>query len=291
MWLIFEPQIRSTRFAMKYLFNIATTESKVHFCVKLLDHFPTEYLSFWAEICRISSQTLLRFFHKISTRNCFWKILLKYFGVQGPPLSIYAKFCPSFSNFILSSYYADKFRNHLDKYFHMSLYPVKEAHPKRKHRKRYKEEKHWRSIFEKTRFPVLFALRLRIITPYALGVLIWSFYQTFIIVCIELWLRFEPQNCSTRFAMYFLFIIATTEWNVRFYVKLFDHFQTEFLSVWAEICFLSSQILLGFFPKISTRIFWENVPETSWSPRCSFFHICKILPLFLQFYYEFILRW
>jgi len=52
------------------------------------------------------------------------------------------------------------------------LYPVKEACPKRKHMKRYKEEKPGRSIFGKTSFPVLFALGLGIIMPYSLGVLI-----------------------------------------------------------------------------------------------------------------------
>jgi len=45
------------------------------------------------------------------------------------------------------------------------LYPVKEARPKRKHGKRYKEEKSGRSVFRKTSFPVLFALGLGLITP------------------------------------------------------------------------------------------------------------------------------
>jgi len=46
-------------------------------------------------------------------------------------------------------------------------------------------------------------------------------------VCIEMWLIFESQIRSTRFAMNFLFIIATTEMKVRFCEKLFDHFLTE----------------------------------------------------------------
>jgi len=50
------------------------------------------------------------------------------------------------------------------------LYPVKEALRKRKHGKRYKEEKPGRSIFGKTTFPVLFALGLGFITTYSLGV-------------------------------------------------------------------------------------------------------------------------
>jgi len=54
----------------------------------------------------------------------------------------------------------------------MSLYPVNEARPKIKHRKRYKEEKSGYYVFGKTSFFVLFALGLGIITPYSLGVLI-----------------------------------------------------------------------------------------------------------------------
>ena len=94
------------------------------------------------------------------------------------------------------------------------LYLVKETCPKRKQRKRYKEEKRGRSIFGKTSFLVLFALGLGLITPYSFDVLIWYFYQTFLIVCNELWLRFEPQIRSIRFAMNFLFIIATTKRKV-----------------------------------------------------------------------------
>jgi len=52
------------------------------------------------------------------------------------------------------------------------LYPVKEACPKRKHRKRYKEEKPIRSIFGKTSFALLFALGLEIITPFSLSNLV-----------------------------------------------------------------------------------------------------------------------
>jgi len=125
--------------------------------------------------------------------------------------------------------------------------------PKR-NTKRYKEKKAWRSVFGKTSFPVFFAVG--IITPYSLGILIWNFNETFLIVCIELWLRFVPQTRSTKFAMNYLYIIVVTERNVRFCVKQFNHFLTKYSSVWVEICRVSSQILLGFFHKISTRIFF-----------------------------------
>jgi len=42
---------------------------------------------------------------------------------------------------------------------------------------------------------------------------------------------FEPQIRPSRFAMDVLFIIALTEREVRFPVKLFDYFLTEYLSV------------------------------------------------------------
>jgi len=54
--------------------------------------------------------------------------------------------------------------------FKSRLYTVKEARPKRKHEKKYKEEKQIHSVFEKTSFPVLFALGLGLITPYSLSV-------------------------------------------------------------------------------------------------------------------------
>jgi len=84
---------------------------------------------------------------------------------------------------------------------------------------------------KKISFPVLFVLGLGIIKPYSLAVLISNFYQTFLIVCIDLWPRFEPQIHSTRFAMNFLFINATIERKVCFCVKLFYHFLTEYSSV------------------------------------------------------------
>ena len=99
MWQIFEPQIRLTRFVMNFLFIIATIQRKVRFCVKLFDHFLTEYSSVWAETCRVSSHIQLGFFHKISIRNSFWKMSHKRFSLQGSPLSRFAKFCHSFCNF------------------------------------------------------------------------------------------------------------------------------------------------------------------------------------------------
>ena len=45
----------------------------------------------------------------------------KILSLVGATLSRFAIFCPSFYNFILSSYYAESSEKHLRKYFHMSF--------------------------------------------------------------------------------------------------------------------------------------------------------------------------
>jgi len=87
-------------------------------------------------------------------------------------------------------------------------------------KRRYAKEKPARSVFGK---PVLFSLGLT--TPYSLGVLVWIFYQTFKIVSIEFWLRFEAQIRPTRLAINFLLITARVEGKVRLSVKLFYFFR------------------------------------------------------------------
>ena len=104
----YEPQIRSTRFAMNFVFIIATVARKVRFSVKLFDHFLTEYSFVLTEIFHVLFQILLEFFHKISTRNYIWKMLQKLLALKSAHLSIFVKFYPSFCNFIISSYYAEK---------------------------------------------------------------------------------------------------------------------------------------------------------------------------------------
>jgi len=56
-------------------------------------------------------------------------------------------------------------------------------------KRRYGEEKPERFVFENT---ILFTLGLGLTTPYSLGIFVWNFYQTFFIVSIEFWLRFQP---------------------------------------------------------------------------------------------------
>jgi len=48
-------------------------------------------------------------------------------------------------------------------------------------KRRYREEKTGRFVFEN---PVLFTLSLGLTMPYSFDLLVWNFYQTFVIVCI-----------------------------------------------------------------------------------------------------------
>ena len=89
-------------------------------------------------------------------------------------------------------------------------------------KRRYGGEKPRRFVFGK---PVLFTLALGLTTPYSLGILVWNFYQTFVTVSTEFWLRFEPLNRLRRLAIKFLFITVRAERKVRFCVKLFDFFR------------------------------------------------------------------
>jgi len=89
-------------------------------------------------------------------------------------------------------------------------------------KRRYGGEKPGLSVFGK---PVLFTLGLGLATPYSPGILVWNFYQTFVTVSTEFWLRFEPQIRPTRLAINFLFITAWAERKVRLCVKLFDFFR------------------------------------------------------------------
>ena len=105
------------------------------------------------------------------------------------------------------------------------------------------EEKPGRFVFGK---PVLFTLGQGLTTPYSMGILVWNFYKTFVIVSIEFWHRFEPQIHPTRFAIKCLFTTARAERKVRLCGKLFDFFLGEYSSVWPEICRALSQIQSRF---------------------------------------------
>ena len=131
-------------------------------------------------------------------------------------------------------------------------------------------------------------------TYYALliGYFGLKFYQTFVIVSIEFWRRFQPQINPTRFTVNFLFITTRTDGKVRLCVKVFYFFPR-----WILICLTwnlspfvpnSVEILTWNFRK---KLFRENFLEILCKPKLSSTKTCEISPYFLQFYSESVLRW
>ena len=96
-------------------------------------------------------------------------------------------------------------------------------------KRRYGGEKPGRFVFGK---PVLFTLGLGLTTPYSLGILVWNFYQTFVTVSNEFWLRFEPHIRPTKLAINFLFITARAERMICLCVNLLYFFVGEYSFVW-----------------------------------------------------------
>ena len=73
----------------------------------------------------------------------------------------------------------------------------------------YRLEKPGCFVFGK---PVFSSLNLGLTTPYSLGILVWNFYQTLVIVSIEFWVRSEPHIHPTRFGI-ILFIHLCQGWK------------------------------------------------------------------------------
>ena len=141
-------------------------------------------------------------------------------------------------------------------------------------KKRYGEEKHESFVFGKT---VLFTLGLRLTTTYSLGILVWNFYQTFITVSIEFWLRFEPHIRPTRLAINFLFVTARAERKVRLCVKLFDFFRGWILirlTLNLSRFVPNSVEILGL--SLRKKQFRENFSEILTKPRLSSTETCEI---------------
>jgi len=161
--------------------------------------FLGEYSSIWPQIFRVLFQIQLRLFtwnfRKKLFRENFSEILYK---PRLSPLPKLVKFHHSFCNFILV-------RIALKKFTQLLLYIVctqvrRQVH-KQTTKRRYGEEKLGHFVFEK---PVLFTLRLGPTTPYSLGILVWNFYQTFIIVSIEFWLTWAPHSFHRIFNKFFI---------------------------------------------------------------------------------------
>ena len=148
--------------------------------------------------------------------------------------------------------------------------------------RRYRGEKPGHSVFGK---PVLFTLGLGLTSPYSLGILVWSFYQTFFIVSNYFWLRFEPQIRPTILAINFLFITDRTERKVRVCAQLFDFFRMRILIrlTWNLSRFVpnSVEILTWNFRK---KQFRDNFSEMLCKPRLSSTETCEISHYILKFF-------
>jgi len=194
-----------------------------------------EYSFVWPKICRVLSQIQWRFLRGILGKNYFGRIFQKLCANQGYPLPKLVKFRYTFWSFILGSYCAEKIhtsnficclyigkeprlyqttkrwyfallsqilfwvRITLAKLTQVLSYGVftqvrRHVH-KQATRRRYGEENPERFVFRKL---VFFTLSLRLTTPYSLGILVWNFYQTFVIVFLSfgwyLSFRFVPQE-------------------------------------------------------------------------------------------------
>ena len=272
-WMRLEPQIRSTIFAINFLIITATTEKKVCFCVKLFNFF-----SRWILIrltsnfsCSVpnSVKILTWNFRKKLFRENFSEILYK----PRLPLPKLVKFHHSFCNFILVRIALKKFTQLLS--YIVCTYVRRQFH-KQITKRRCGEEKPGRFVFKNL---VLFTLTLGLITPYSLGILVWNFYQTFVIVSIEFWLRLEPQIRSTRFAIKFLFITVTAEKKVCLCVNLFYCFPRWILIclTWNLSCFVPNlvKILTWNFRK---KLFRETFSEILYKPRLSSIKTSEISP-------------
>jgi len=156
-------------------------------------------------------------------------------------------------------------------------------------KRRYGGEKPGRFVFGK---PILFTLGLGFTTPYSSGILVWNFYQTFVTVSTEFWLRFEPQIGPTRLAINFLFITAMAERKVRLCVKVFYFFCGWKLIrlTWNLSRFVPNSVEILTL-NFSIKLFRENFSEILCKPRLSSTKTCEISPYFLKFYSGSLLRW
>ena len=165
---------------------------KVRFvCVwNFLIFFLSEYSSVWREIYCVLSQNQSIFLCEISTTNYFRRIFQKFWENQG--YILYKKLW----NFALLSvilFWVHIRWKNMKKFLQILSYVFCTLLRRHMHKeitkRRYWEENLRRFVFRKS---VLFTLGLRLTMHYSMVLLVWIFYQTFVILCLEFWLRFEP---------------------------------------------------------------------------------------------------
>jgi len=165
-----------------------------------------EYSSVWSEICRVLSKIQSRFLCEILGKNYSMRTFQKFCANQDQNLW----------NFALLSAILFWIRIALKKLTQVLSYVVCSQVRRHVHKqitkRRYEKEKLRPFVFGK---PILFTLGLGLTTPYSLGILVWNFYQKFVIASIQFWLRSKTQIRPIRFKIIFLFITAWAERKVR----------------------------------------------------------------------------
>jgi len=168
-WLRFEPQIRPTRLAIKFLFITTRAERKVLLCVKLLDFSWANThpfnLKFVAFCPKFSWDSYVEFQWKTISGEFF-----RNFGLTKAILY------QDLWNFALLSEILFWVRIALIKFTQVLSYvfctQVRRHVHKKITKRRYGVEKSRRFVFGK---PVLFSLGLGLTTPYSLGILVSNF--------------------------------------------------------------------------------------------------------------------
>jgi len=210
-------------------------------------------------------------------KKYFGRIFQKFYVNQGYSLLKFLTFRHTFCKKISRTILRLKILKKFTQVISYVICTILRRQVHKKFRKRlYREENPGCFIFEKQ---VLFTLDLGLTTPYSPGLLVWNFYQTFVIVCIEFWLRFEPQIRPSRFSVNFLFITPWVERKDRLCVKLFDFF---FLGEYSSI----SREIFTFCPK------WRGDSDVGFLQKNYFgrnFHkFCEnqgySLPIFVKFH-------
>ena len=278
-WMRFDSQICPTRFTIKFLFTIARAERKVRLCVKLFDFFPRSILIRLTWNLSRFSQIHWRFLRGNSGKIYFGRIFQKFCANQGYPLPKLVKFPPTIYNFILGPYCAEKIHTST---FICCLHPGKEARRETNHKKKIRRRKARTFCFRKTSFV---HSRFGTYHAYSLGILVWNFYQTFVTVSFEFWLRFKPLIRPTGLAINFLFITVRAERKVRLCAKLVDFFHGWVLIrlTWNLSHFApnSVEILKWIF---KTKLFRENFQKFCADQDYPLPKLVKFRPNFCNFF-------
>jgi len=198
------------------------------------------------------------------------------------------KFCPTFSNFILGLYCAEKIHTSTCIY---CLHPGKEARPLTNHKKKIRGRKGRTFCFRKTSF-----VHSQSGTYYAL--LLGYFGLNFlpdICHCVywflaEIWAR----NSSHRICIKFSIHLCQGWKGGSFECETVWFFCVgEYSSVWPEICRILSQIHLRFLHEISGKHYFGRIFQKFCANQgyLSSTQTCEISPYFMQFCYGSLLRW